>query len=232
MNRGISAMLASRCRLRCTTRQQKHSRSFSSYLRHLTTGNAHGSVRRGRTGYISSTRPGRARYQKITDSAPGTHPISVLPKEPVQPRREGENCDPGERPHHGAIDANELQIATHLQLQLVGCLARVPPLHGFADDVRNLSPIPTHRVGRGIHHPRVDLASEHIIGTQARTNVTEGCSDAPSQLTLTLAQRLFEVGLDARPHVTDKLTQPRTLEQLVLERLHPPHRRGIALQVV
>src|SRR5918995_3088470 len=112
--------------------------------------------------------PGFLRARASPQSAAPAVGATPLPRSEERLDARGDRVDreAGERADHRAVDADELQIASDLQLELLGGLTRVPALDGLGDDPGDLAAVVAHDVGRGIRHPLVDLPGEFGVGRE------------------------------------------------------------------
>src|SRR3954470_10522829 len=80
---------------------------------------------------------------------------------------------PGQPPDDGSVDADELQVTAHLELDLAGCRIGVPPFHGAGDEVAHFTSVVLDQITDRPFHPSVELALQLRIGGESLADVLE-----------------------------------------------------------
>src|SRR5690242_7716561 len=93
------------------------------------------------TSSASATESSTRRWSRAIHPAP-TMPIRIMPTPPpylsAESHGDGVEGQPHARSHHGAVDADVLQVASEEQFQLTRRLRGIPPLDGPGDKTGEL----------------------------------------------------------------------------------------------
>ena len=79
----------------------------------------------------------------------------------------------GEAADDGAVDADELQVAAHVEFDAVGGLLAVPLLDDLGDDRHEFGTVGVDEAGDDVPDPALDPGPQVGLVLQARTEVDE-----------------------------------------------------------
>ena len=90
--------------------------------------------------------------------------------------------EPDQGTHNRAVDADELEVAAHLELDTAAGFVGVPALDGARDDVGHLALGLLDGIANDAFGPLIDGRSELRVGAELLTGLADGALESASQL--------------------------------------------------